>query len=499
MNKPDFLSVKSKYKFIFDHFIDLIMVCDAGFTIIESNEAANIVLGKGESLIGEKCYYVLRQNKRPCLDCPLRDTINSGTVIPLVKYDDRFNEYFEERCFPILSGTEELDSFILTVKNVTKSRELEEKSAQMKKVSALGQISSGVAHDFNNVLTVVLGRVQLMKRLTSDPYFLKSLDMIEKSALDGASKVRKIQEFSRPSTKTLNESVNLKNIIEEVVEITRPKWDAASKIKGILIEPILELNDDLFILGDPSDLRNAFTNIIFNAIDAMPNGGILSIKTEQTDNYINVSFKDTGIGMTEETIERVFDPFFTTKGVLGNGLGMSEVYGIIKRHNGKTNIQSEVGKGTTIKIRFPSAKKSVKKTTDTSIEQSDTFSIYIIDDEEYILETLRDFLTDLDHTVHTNTDPKQALADIKKNKFDIVFTDLGMPGISGLELAEKIKSINSRIQVILISGWALNLNESDLENRVDFVLNKPFSFEKITFTLSEAGKKLAAFNRKASS
>jgi signal transduction histidine kinase/CheY-like chemotaxis protein len=475
------------------------MVCDANFTIIESNEAANIVLGKGESLIDEKCHHVLRQNNHPCLDCPLQDTINSGTVIPLANYDDRFNEYFEERCFPILSETEELDSFILAVKNITKSRELEEKSAQMKKISALGQISSGVAHDFNNVLTVVLGRVQLMKRLTSDPYFIKSLDMIEKSALDGASKVRKIQEFSRPSTKTLNESVNLKNIIEEILEITRPKWDTASKIKGILIEPILELYNDLFILGDSSDLRNAFTNIIFNAIDAMPNGGILSIKTKQVNNYIYVDFKDTGIGMTEETVERIFDPFFTTKGVLGNGLGMSEVYGIIKRHNGKINVLSEVGNGTTIKIRFSSAKQSIEKTIDSSIEQPDTFSIYIIDDEEYILETLRDFLTDLDHTVHTNTDPKQALADIKKNSFDIVITDLGMPGISGLELAGKIKYINPRIQVILISGWALNLNESDLENRVDFVINKPFSFEKITFTLSEAGKKLAASNRKSSS
>ncbi|MBU4443956.1 MAG: response regulator, partial [Candidatus Marinimicrobia bacterium] len=353
-------------------------------------------------------------------------------------------------------------------------------------------ISSGVAHDFNNVLTVVLGRVQLMKRLTSDPYFLKSLDMIEKSALDGASKVRKIQEFSRPRTKTLNESVNLKNIIEEVVEITRPKWDAASTIKGILIEPILELNDDLFILGDSSDLRNAFTNIIFNAIDAMPNGGILLIKTEQMNNYIHVNFKDTGIGMTEETIERIFDPFFTTKGVLGTGLGMSELYGIIKRHNGKINVLSEAGNGTTIKIRFPSAKQSVEKISAATVAQTNTFSIYIIDDEEYILEMLRDFLSDLGHTIHTNTDPRQALADIKKNPFDIVITDLGMPGISGLELAEKIKSINPRIQVILISGWALNLNESDLENRVDFVLNKPFSFEKITFTLSEAGKKLAA-------
>jgi signal transduction histidine kinase len=466
------------------------MVCGPDFSILESNEAANIVLGKGETLIGEKCHKALRQNSRPCLDCPLKDTINSGTVIPLVKYDDRFNEYFEERCVPIISETGQLSSFILTAKNTTKSRELEEKSAQLKKLSALGQISSGVAHDFNNVLTVVLGRVQLMRRLTNDPYFIKSLEMIEKSALDGASKVRKIQEFSRPGIKTLTESINLKTLVEEVLEITRPRWDIASKVKGILIEPVFELKDDLFIRGDSSDLRNAFTNIIFNAVDAMPNGGILSIKTDKIDNYICIDFKDTGIGMTEETIERIFDPFFTTKGVLGNGLGMSEVYGIIKRHNGKINVISGVGAGTTIKLRFPTVQKIEEKISPAKQKYTGLFNIYIIDDEEYILETLQDFLSDLGHTVQTNTSPKQALSDIKKSHYDIVITDLSMPGISGLELAEQIKALDPAIQLILISGWALNLDESDLENRIDFVINKPFSFEKITYVLSEVGKKL---------
>lgn len=466
------------------------MVCNSDYTITVSNEPADIVLGKSESLVGEKCYRVLRQSDSPCIDCPLQDTINSGTIIPLVKYDERFNEYFEERCFPILSDDGNIESFILYAKNITKSREIEEKSSQMKKLSALGQISSGVAHDFNNVLTVVLGRVQLMKKLTSDPHLLKSLDMIEKSALDGASKVRKIQEFSRPNAKTLNESVNLKEIIEEVIEITRPKWDVASKIKGILIEPIIDLSDNLFVLGDSSDLRNAFTNIIFNAIDAMTNGGILSIKTRQINNYIIAEFKDTGMGMTEETIERIFDPFFTTKGVLGNGLGMSEVYGIVKRHNAKITVQSEVGAGTTIKIQFPAFKKRKEVVADTGLDLTGTFSIYIVDDEEYILETLKDFLVDMGHHVETNTDPNGAIEDISKKAFDVVITDLGMPGISGLELAEKIKAIQPLTQIVLISGWALNLKPDDIKNRVDFVINKPFSFEKINYTLSEIEKKL---------
>jgi len=470
----------------------MIMVCDRNYSITQSNNSANIIMGAGKVLVGKKCYQVLRQSDNPCVDCPLQDTINSGVIIPLVKYDDRFNEYFEERCFPVLNNDNQLDSFILYAKNITKSRELEEKSSQMKKLSALGQISSGVAHDFNNVLTVVLGRVQLMKKLTSDPHLLKSLDMIEKSALDGASKVRKIQEFSRPNSNTINESVNLKNIIEEVLEITRPKWDVASKIKGILIEPIVDLDDNIFVPGDSSDLRNAFTNIIFNAIDAMTNGGILSVKARLIDNTVLVEFKDTGIGMTEETIERIFDPFFTTKGVLGNGLGMSEVYGIIKRHNAKIAVTSEVGKGTTIKLRFPAIREKTRAIKQKEPDLKGKFSIYIIDDEEYILETLKDFLFEMGHQVETNTDPVKAIEDITRKAYDVVITDLGMPGISGLELAGKIKAIRPQTQLILISGWALNLKAEDIKNRIDFVINKPFSFEKITFTLSEIEKKLCA-------
>jgi CheY-like chemotaxis protein len=196
------------------------------------------------------------------------------------------------------------------------------------------------------------------------------------------------------------------------------------------------------------------------------------------------------MGMTEETIERIFDPFFTTKGVLGNGLGMSEVYGIVKRHNAKITVQSEVGAGTTIKIQFPAIKKRKEVVADTGLDLTGTFSIYIVDDEEYILETLKDFLVDMGHHVETNTDPYSAIEDISKKAFDVVITDLGMPGISGLELAEKIKAIQPLTQIVLISGWALNLKPDDIKHRVDFVINKPFSFEKINYTLSEIEKKL---------
>jgi signal transduction histidine kinase/CheY-like chemotaxis protein len=479
-----------KYKFIFDKITDTILLCDVDFNIQESNYAAEILLGEGESLVGKKCHSVLRLQERPCLDCPLADTLKSGAIIPLVKYDERFGEYFEERTYPVEKTEGSLDSFIITCKNVTKSRELEEKSAQLKKLSALGQISSGVAHDFNNVLTVVLGRIQLLKKQIKDPLILNSLDMIEKSALDGASKVRKIQEFSRPKEGRLDEVIDLNKLIQEVVEITRPKWDIAAKIRGILIEPILDLEKNLFIYGDSSDLRNAFTNIIFNAVDAMPEGGVLSIKSHYQNNQVTVEFMDTGIGMTEEVQEKIFDPFFSTKGVLGTGLGMSEVWGIIKRHNGRIVINSHIGKGTTIRLFLTLAEKPVDQDISQVSQQIAPCNILVVDDEEYILEIMKELLTELGHTVTTFSSAPKALEHFRKNAFDIVLTDLGMPEMNGLEMAAKLKEIKPDTLVIMMSGWGLNLDEKSTTNIVDYIINKPFSVEKIIFIISESTAKI---------
>lgn len=480
---------KIDYQYLFDHLTDIILLCDADFNILLSNRAADILLGKGEKITWQKCYQMLRSSDHPCLDCPLADTLKSGSLIPLVFYDERFGEYFEERTHPIGDANQPLQQFIITSKNVTKSRELEDKSAMMKKLSALGQISSGVAHDFNNVLTVVLGRVQLLKKQATDPYILKSLDMIEKAALDGAAKVRKIQEFARPREANLKEIIDLKKILEEVVEITRPKWDTGAKIKGILIEPILDLHENIHVNGDSSDLRNAFTNIIFNAIDAMPEGGVLSIKCYPSNSQAVVEFTDTGIGMTEEVMERIFDPFFTTKGVLGTGLGMSEVWGIIQRHRGRIAINSHVGKGTTIRLFLPLV--SYIPSFETTAQPTTGFSCQIlaVDDEEYVLEILKELLSGLGHTVITTNSAYAALNLMQQNLFHIVITDLGMPEMNGLELAVKVKQIHPQIQTILISGWGLSLDEKNL-NWVDFIIPKPFSIEKITHTINEACQKI---------
>ena len=483
------MGVEEYLKTIFGNITEFIALCDKDFNIIYSNKPADIVLGQGKSLVGSHCYSSFRGKDEKCADCPLLPSLESDTIIPIETFDDRFEEYFEERAYPIVNENGDLDGFVLMSKNLTKSREIEEKYAQAKKLAALGQISSGVAHDFNNVLTGVLGRVQLIKRQTEDAGILKNLDMIETAAHDGAATVKRMQDFARLRTDEQFVSIDIKEIIEEVLALTRPKWRENAEMQGVIIEPVVEMDYGLHALGDPSDLKGAFTNLIFNAVDAMPEGGVLTISAQKDGDKILITFKDTGIGMTDDTIERIYDPFFSTKGVKGTGLGMSEVYGVIKRHKGNLETTSKIGKGTTIAITLRAAAGTEKGDEIDKFEHEEKSSILIIDDEEYILDMLKELLEDQGHVVTTSSSTVNGLELFNKSNFDVVITDLGMPEMSGWEVAERIKKMNSAVSVVLLTGWALNLDAEKIrENGVDFTLQKPFSEDDLYKLITDAKK-----------
>jgi len=210
------------------------------------------------------------------------------------------------------------------------------------------------------------------------------------------------------------------------------------------------------------------------------------------NNITRVYFRDTGIGMSDEVKEKIFDPFFTTKGVKGTGLGMSEVYGIIRSHNGKIEVQSKVGRGTTIIISLPSARR-IDREIVAKKEEIKFFPLNImaIDDEEYILEVIRDILIDMGHQVATFSNVKEALEVFRSKSYDIVLTDLGMPEISGFEVAKTVKSIDRETPVILLTGW--NIEERDdrkVASYVDYVLRKPFSMDNLCSIINESAKKV---------
>jgi signal transduction histidine kinase/ActR/RegA family two-component response regulator len=372
-------------------------------------------------------------------------------------------------------------------------KQAQDQIVQAEKLRAMGEMASGVAHDFNNVLAVVLGNIQLllyqMDRLSPEE-IREGLKVIERSSKDGAETVRRIQEFTGVRRDKEFISLSLNEIIAEVVNITQPRWKGQTQQKGIQIELGTQLGDIPLIIGSPSELREVLTNIIFNAVDAMPKGGKLTIATQpQTEDWVEVRMTDTGIGMTEEVKKRIFDPFFTTKGVKNSGLGMSVSYGIIKRHGGEILIESEPGRGTTFIIHLPTGYGEVESVARevAPIKESRQARILVIDDEDSVRDILSRMLKTKGHQVAVASNGEEGIERFKSEPFDIVFTDLGMPRLSGWEVGKAIKEINPKVPIAMITGWGVELDREKMsESGIDLIVSKPFNFDQVIHLVSEA-------------
>jgi GAF domain-containing protein/CheY-like chemotaxis protein len=364
---------------------------------------------------------------------------------------------------------------------------------QAEKLRAMGEMASGVAHDFNNVLAVVLGNIQLllyqMDRLSPEE-IREGLKVIERSSKDGAETVRRIQEFTGVRRDKEFISLSLNEIITEVANITQPRWKGQTQKKGIQVELLTQLGDIPLIMGSPSELREVLTNIIFNAVDAMPEGGKLTITTQpQTEDWVEVRVVDTGMGMTEEVKKRVFDPFFTTKGVKNSGLGLSVSYGIIKRHGGEILIESEPGKGTAFILHLPTGYGEVETVVKevAPIKELRQARILVIDDEDSVRDILSRMLKTKGHQVAVASNGEEGIERFKSEPFDIVLTDLGMPRLSGWEVGKAIKGINPKVPIAMITGWGVELDREKMrESGIDLIISKPFNFDQVIQLVSEA-------------
>jgi signal transduction histidine kinase/ActR/RegA family two-component response regulator len=372
-------------------------------------------------------------------------------------------------------------------------RQAQDQVVQAEKLRAMGELASGVAHDFNNVLAVVLGNTQLLlhqlDRLGAEE-IREGLKVIERSSKDGAETIRRIQEFTGVRRDREFISLSLNEMVTEVVNITQPRWRDQTQKKGIQIELTTHLGVIPLIMGNPSEMREVLTNIIFNAVDAMSRGGKLTITTQpQAEDWVEVRIADTGIGMTEDVKKRVFDPFFTTKGVTNSGLGMSVSYGIIKRHGGEILIESESGKGTTFILHLPTGygeEETVVKEVAVS-KESRRARILVIDDEESVRDILSRMLKTKGHKVAVAPNGEEGIERFRAEAFDLVFTDLGMPKLSGWDVGKTIKGINPKTPVAMITGWGVELDREKLnESGIDLIISKPFNFDQVIDLVSEA-------------
>ena len=374
---------------------------------------------------------------------------------------------------------------------------IREQFSQMEKLSALGELASGVAHDFNNTLAGILGRAQLMLR-TNDPEKInRGLNIIIKCAEDGAKTVKRIQDFARQRRDHDFEPVSIDQILFDVSEVTRPRWKDRAEASNIQISLDLQIRSKARVMGDESELREVLVNMVLNAVDAMPAGGQLTLAAEDVEDSVVISVGDTGTGMAPEVTSRIFDPFFTTKGKAGMGLGLAVSFGIIRRHEGSVEVESEVGAGTKFKISLPKAKvagdsvlseperpKLLHEKPNTIASRTFDHNqpkILVVDDEEGVRELLRDLLEGEGFRVYLAPGSREALSLFEVHQFDGIFTDVGMPGMSGWELAHAIRQRNETIPIAVITGWgeAVGSNEQK-EARVDWVIAKPFTAQRIS-------------------
>ncbi len=380
---------------------------------------------------------------------------------------------------------------------------------EQERLRVLGQMASGIAHDINNALSpVALYTESLLEREPDLSQRTRQyLETTQRAIDDVAHTVGRMREFYRQrEPQLILMPMDLNDLVKQVVDLTRAGWSDMPQERGIVIEMRTELEPFLpVVTGVESEFREALTNLVFNAVDAMPEGGTLTLRTRSTKEAAPVSafaampvsrvwveVEDTGVGMDEETRRRCLEPFFTTKGERGTGLGLAMVYGVAQRQNAELEVQSAVGRGTIVGLNFPAVPAGLQASQIARTREGRAcLDIFIVDDDPLIVKTLRAILESDGHKVTSAAGGQEAIDVLQAKagrgeRFAIVITDLGMPYVDGRKVARASKMADRETPVILLTGWGQRLTaEEDVPANVDRVLNKPPKLYQLRAALAE--------------
>ena len=375
-------------------------------------------------------------------------------------------------------------------RDVSREHELRFRLIREQKFRTLGSLAAGVAHNINNRLTPVLGWTEmLLERLAADEAIdrdelVHALRVINQGASDSVETVRRLQDYSRPARVRGPESVQLRDVLEQLLALTRPQWDNEAARRGIRYEIDLKAEPAPQILAVASEIREALLNILENALAAMPSGGRLTLHVRGEGDGAVVSVTDTGRGMSPEVQRLAFEPFFTTRSSEGgSGLGLSLAQEIVHRYRGSIRVTSREGAGTTFTLAFPPISAEAVRPP-ALLPSLEPLRILAVEDEPEVLDVIRAMLVAAGHTVVSAASGREALELFEREPTDVVVTDLGMPGMTGLALAEELKSRRS-VPVVLLTGWADELDAAHARH-VDVLLAKPITRERLAAGLAKA-------------
>jgi signal transduction histidine kinase/DNA-binding response OmpR family regulator len=408
-----------------------------------------------------------------------------------------------ERGEPVTLGQISLGSAIagevaLALENARLYREAQEALARLQATQeqlvqgatmrALGELASGAAHHLNNLLAIVLGRAELLLRDERSAPIRRPVEIIARAARDGAEVVRRIQQFARMRGTEVAEPVELNEVARTAVEMTRGLWQDAATARGIRIEVAPELGPLALVRGDASALREVVTNLLLNAVDALPEGGRITLRTWMDGSIVALAVADDGVGMSDEVLARAQDPFFTTKGLKATGLGLSVSYGIVSRHDGNVTIESAPGQGTTVTVRLPAAEGAAPVPVVSAPEPiSAGLRVLVVDDEPDVGEVVAEMVAADGHQVAVVGGAAQALAWLERERADLVLTDFGMPGMTGADLARAIRERWPGVLLGLVTGWGVDAGVLARAGEVvDFTVGKPLELDEFRAALAKA-------------
>lgn len=363
-----------------------------------------------------------------------------------------------------------------------------EKNLKVEKLKMLGELAGGITHDFNNILTSILGFSQLGLKKTTDIKAKRYLDLIYKSSLDGKDMVKKIQTLTIKKGERIKKKANLNELVKTAIDICKPRWKNDFERRHIEFKVITDLKSKNAIICVEHEIREVILNIVLNAIDAMEQGGKLFINTYDNGCKTYLEIKDTGIGMRKELIDKIFEPFYSTKECKGSGLGLSIVKKIIDDHNGDIVVKSTPGYGTEFIISFDSfsddivcESEPIQKYGEKDFQIS---RVLVLDDKKYVAKSISELLGALGVETDIEIDSSNINSIIKEKDYDAIFCDLAMPNFNGIEVSKIVKKHSPNTKVVLMTGWTGEIEDSEIKE-IDYILGKPCTLEDISYALEK--------------
>ena len=395
---------------------------------------------------------------------------------------------------PVKNEEGVITSYIAVKYDITEKKKMEEALLHSERLKSIGTITAGISHEFNNILAIISGNVQLLEiSRKDDEELMDALRTVKRATNDGVQISMRMLKSTKTTIGTAGfVPFDINKLINQAIDFTMPRWKNMAQAKGINYYMVKEdVKEVTVILCNPTELREVFVNIINNALDAMwPDGGYISFNTWSEEDTVFTSISDTGEGMTEDIKKNMFDPFFTTRIAIGAGLGMSMVYGIVTRHDGKIEVETEVGNGSTFTLQFPTATKTVSPKESPEPEQdikSKSLRILVVDDEKNICELLGKLLSEVGRKVKTVDNGAEAIELAKSEDFDLVLCDIAMPVVCGYDVIKALNKLKKRPKIGIITGWDEKLKPLENEDlKVDFIIKKPFDLSELTKNINDA-------------